>query len=38
VKNQPISMLVVDSEKAEKGNVILRVWEVVTIQGQTPSV
>jgi hypothetical protein len=31
-------MLVVDREKAEKEHVILRVWEGVTIQGQTLSV
>jgi hypothetical protein len=36
--NQPTPMLVVDSEKAEKEHVILRVWKGVTIQGQTSSV
>jgi hypothetical protein len=36
--NQPTPMLVVDREKAEKEHVILRVWEGVTIQGQTLSV
>jgi hypothetical protein len=36
--NQPTPMLAEDSWKPEKEHVILRVWEVVTIQGQTPSV